>query len=49
MDEEVSGNAPRNEKPPPIFVPDIKNVRSMIDSIERVISKDDYKLIQMYK
>lgn len=42
IDEGVSEMAPRNEKPPPIFVPDIHNVRSMVDSIEQVISKDDY-------
>lgn len=45
MDEDVSGNRAedvKKDKPPPIFVPDISDVRSMVASIDRVISKDNY-------
>lgn len=32
----------KDSKPPPIFIPNIKNVRTMVAAIESVISKDDY-------
>lgn len=42
MDKEISEKVPREERPPPIFVPDINDIRSMILGIESVISKDEY-------
>lgn len=42
MDDDASIQNRPKEKIPPIFVPDISNIKSMINSIETVISKDDY-------
>ena len=40
--EEADISDRQEVKPPPIFIPDISNIKKMITSIESVISKDDY-------
>lgn len=42
MDDQTHEEPSREPKPPPVFVPDISNIKNMITSIESVISKDEY-------
>lgn len=42
MDDELPEPTVREAKPPPIFVPNVTDIRSMVSSIEKVITKDGY-------
>lgn len=40
--EDDSITSPREPKPPPIFIPDVTNVQTMTQSIEKMVTKSDY-------
>lgn len=42
MADESLDNTTTEPKPPPIFIPDIKDVRKMIETIEHAVPKDQY-------
>lgn len=37
-----SESAPKEDKPPPIFIPNVSDTKSMIQTIESVIKKTKY-------